>query len=104
MSFGEELISDLGRSGLKILTGEVIWDAGSINDGDEAVTTMVVEGASLGDWVIGISADIDVLDLQLNAVVTTNNTVEVQLSNSTGLAVNLDSATYRALVLTHDPN
>ena len=95
-----ELLSDIGLSGYKVLKGEVIWDAGAILDGNEEVTTVTVEGASLGDFVVGVSATIDVVDLTLVGAVTAANTVTIQLGNWTGGTLNLGSATYSVLVLT----
>lgn len=94
----EEFITDVGRSGYRILIGDVSWDPGSISDGDEAVTDIPVEGASIGDFVL-VSASVDILDLTLTGAVTGNNTVTVQLSNSTGGAIDLGFGRYNALVI-----
>lgn len=101
MSFGSELVSDIGRSGLKIRTGEIIWNPGSINTAAEAVQALTVEGVGLGDWVVGVSSSIDTGDLIVTANVVAANSVEISLGNLTGGAVDLASSTWRVLVLSH---
>jgi len=79
------------------LQGSAVWDPPSIADGDEDVNDVTVTGAILGDFAVA-SFSIDVNDLNLSAAVGAANTVEVQLSNSTGGAIDLDSATVRVRV------
>jgi hypothetical protein len=74
------------------------WDAGSIADGDEEAKEVTVTGAALGDFAIA-SLSIDIADLQLSADVTAANTVTCILSNSTGGAVDLASATLYVMVI-----
>ena len=100
MSAGSELLSDIGRSGIQIFHGSVVWDAASIDDGNEVVTTVTVPGASVGDFVL-VSSSLDVVDLTLVGQVTAANTVTIQLGNWTGGALNLGSGTYHVLVLTN---
>lgn len=73
-------------------------DFGEVADGDEAVDTIAVPGVALGDVVIGVSASIDVADLNLTAAVTAANEVTVQVNNNTGGAINLASAVFRVIV------
>lgn len=77
---------------------EATWNAGSIADGNEEVTTVTVAGAKLGDFCF-VSIELDVVDLALTAQVTANDTVTVQLNNNTGGAINLDSTTVRVKVV-----
>jgi hypothetical protein len=91
-----ELIAML--TALRGLDGSVVWDAGSIADGDEAVQEITVTGAALGDFVL-VSLSIDVADLVLTAAVTATNTVTVSLANNTGGAIDLASATAYVRVL-----
>lgn len=82
------------------LSGNVIWDPGSIADGDERAETCTVTGAVLGDYVIA-SCSIDVEDLTLTANVTSADTVTFVLANNIGAAKDLGSAAFRAIVLKH---
>jgi hypothetical protein len=70
----------------------------SVADGDEAVDTIAVPGVALGDIVLGVSASVDVADLNLTAAVTAANEVTVQVNNNTGGAVDLASAVFRVVV------
>lgn len=87
------------QKGIGFLTGSATWDASSIADGDEEAKEITVTGAALGDYVIASSLSIDIADLQLTADVTAANTVTAVLSNSTGGAINLASATVRVVVM-----
>jgi len=87
------------QKGAGFLTGSATWDAGSIADGDEEATDITITGASLGDFIIGVSFSLDVADLQLTADVTAANTVTAVLSNSTGGAINLASGTVKVVVM-----
>lgn len=80
--------------------GYATWDPGEIADGAEEAKEITVTGAGLGDFVIGVSFSLDIVDLQLTADVTAANTVTAVLSNSTGGAINLASGTVRVLVWT----
>jgi hypothetical protein len=73
-------------------------DFAEILDGDEAADTIAVPGVALGDVVIGVSASVDVADLQVTADVTAANEVTVTVSNSTGAGVNLASAVFKVVV------
>jgi hypothetical protein len=73
-------------------------DFAEISDGDEAADTIAVPGVALGDVVIGVSASVDVADLQVTADVTAANEVTVTVSNSTGGAVNLASAVFKVVI------
>lgn len=79
-------------------TAKGVWDAVSVATGAGTVDTITVPGVALGDIVLGVSASVDVADLVLTAAVTAANEVTVQLVNTTGLAVDLASATYRVVV------
>jgi hypothetical protein len=68
------------------------WDAASIADGDEEAKDVTVTGAAIGDYAVA-SLSIDIADLMLDAQVTAANTVTCVLSNNTGGAVDLASAT-----------
>lgn len=81
-----------------ILDASATWDAGSIADGDEEAKEVTVTGAALGDFAFA-SLSIDIADLQLSADVTAANTVTCILSNSTGGAIDLASATVYVRVL-----
>jgi hypothetical protein len=88
----------LGGVFSNIWTAKGTIDFGSVADGDEAVDTIAVPGVALGDVVIGVSASIDVADINLTAAVTAANEVTVQANNNTGGAIDLASAVYKVVV------
>jgi len=85
-------------SSLKLLTGSVVWDPGSIASGAEDAATISVTGAVLGDYVI-VSSSIDISTLTMTGYVSGADAAVVSLANNTGGAVNLESATWRAIVI-----
>ena len=82
----------------QMLTGSTTWNAGDIADGDEEAKDVTIVGAALGDYVLA-SLSIDVADLVLTAQVTAADTVTASLSNNTGGAINLASATLYVMVI-----
>lgn len=74
------------------------FNFGSVADGDEEATAVTVSGVGLGDMVLGVSASVDVADLDLTAHVTAANEVTFQVNNNTGGAVDLASSEFKALV------
>ena len=82
----------------EVLTGSATWNPSSIADGNEEALEVTVAGAALGDFALA-SHGADVLDGQLTADVTAANTVTVVLSNSTGSAIDVASATLRVAVI-----
>ncbi len=100
MSVGTELLSDAGRSGIQIFTGEVIWSPGSISDGNEAVVDVTVTGANMGDFVL-VSSGVDIKDVSLVGQVTAAGVVTIQIGNWTGGSITPTAAsTYYVMVLT----
>lgn len=81
----------------RTLTNTKTWDPASIADGDNATTTVTVQGAELGDHAEA-SFSLSLALLQLTAYVSAANTVTVVLSNTTGGAIDLASGTLRATV------
>jgi len=94
LNINEEL-----QRGKFMYTASATWDAASIADGANEAKEITVTDVALGDIVIGVSMDLDVEDLQLTADVTATDTVTAVLSNTTGSAVDLDSATVRVVVM-----
>lgn len=82
----------------QFMIGSETFDAGSVDDGNEVTKEITVTGAVLGDFVL-VSYSIDVADLEYSGQVTTADTVTTVLSNNTGSAIDLASATVRALVI-----
>lgn len=74
------------------------WDPGSVILGTPTSTTVTVQGASVGDYVL-VSFSLALGGLQLWGEVTTANTVTVYLANPTSAAVDLASGTLKVLVL-----
>ena len=83
---------------VKVFSAQGVWDAASIDDGDEVVDTIALPGVALGDAVIAVSCSIAVADLVLTANVTAADVVTVSLANNTGGDINLDSATFKVVV------
>jgi len=98
MSYGSELLSDSGRSGLQIKTGSKPFTWSLIADGNEEATTVTVEGASPGDFVI-VSNSTDVADCVIDGQVTAAETVTVVAANNTGGNITIGASTIRVLVL-----
>lgn len=81
-----------------LLTGSAVYDAASLADGAGVTSTITVTGAALGDYVVGISCSVDLQGVILVGYVSAANTVSFRLQNETTGAVDLASATYRAVV------
>lgn len=81
-----------------LLTGSAVYDAASLADGAGVTSTITVTGAALGDYVIGLSCSVDLQGVLLTGYVSAANTVSFRLQNETTGAVDLASATYRAVV------
>ena len=77
------------------------FNAASMLDGNEEVFAVTVPGAKLGDFAF-VSADIDVVDLELSAQVTAANAVTVSLSNNTGGTLDLGAGNLRVKVVPYD--
>lgn len=80
------------------LAGSATYDAASLADGAGATTTVTVTGAALGDFVVGVSHGVDLAGITVTAYVSAANTVSVRFQNESGGAVDLASATLRAVV------
>lgn len=79
------------------LVVSAVWDAPNIANGAANGTVITVTGAVLGDFV-EVSCSIDLAALVLTAYVSAADTVTLLLSNVSGGAVNLASATYTVRV------
>lgn len=80
-----------------VLEGTVTWNPPSIANGASSTTTITVNGAAFGDYVVA-SFNGDLSGLALNAYVSASNTVTAILLNNSGGAIDLGSATVRARV------
>ena len=87
----------IGWNVFRRLKGSATWDPGSIDDGNEEMKEVTVNGAVLGDFALA-SFSLDVADLPLDAQVTAANTITCVLANNTGGAIDLASGTVRVLV------
>ena len=74
------------------------FNFGSVGDGNEEATAVTVSGVSLGDMVLGVATSGSAQDLNLIANVTGSDTVEFQVENNTGGAIDLATATYTCFV------
>ena len=71
---------------------------GSVADGNEEVAAVTVSGVDLGDMVLGVATSASAQDLNLIAQVTGTDTIEFQVENYTGGAIDLATATYTCFV------
>lgn len=79
------------------------WDAPSCAAAAQVNTTMEVPGAAIGDRIVAPTASIPLQGLILRGEVTAANVVTLYLSNLTGAAVDLASASYYVSVLKRIP-
>ena len=84
--------------GLQMASTSSSWNPGAIAAGEMEAHDITVTGAALGDFVI-VSCSLDVSDLTLTADVTNTNTVTCVLGNSTTGSVDLQTATFRVIVI-----
>lgn len=84
------------------LYASATWEAGSCANAAQVSTTVAAPGAAIGDKVFP-SAAIALSGLNLRGEVTAADVVTLYLSNLTGAAINLASATYYIAVLKRIP-
>jgi hypothetical protein len=76
-------------------TGTITNDFGSISNNASATITVTVPGALLGDYVQA-SCSLSLAGMSLTGYVSASNAVTLVLTNNTGGAIDLASATFRA--------
>lgn len=82
----------------------VFYKQATINPGNlvdgagETVQVTGVTGATLGDFVL-VAAPYDLQDITVTGYVQATGVVEIRIQNESGSTVNLDSGTWRILVL-----
>lgn len=81
-----------------LLTGSATYDAANLIDAAGVTSTITVTGAALGDFVLGISCSVDLQGITCTAYVSAADTVSFRLQNETAGAIDLASATFRAVV------
>jgi|TARA_S200002703_G_scaffold69506_1_gene60311 hypothetical protein len=74
------------------------FNFGSVADGNEEATAITVSGVGVGDMVLGVATSSSAQDLNLIAQVTGADTIEFQVENNTGGAIDLATATYTCFV------
>lgn len=82
----------------EIMYGSKTYNAGSLIDGAGETTTVTVNGAALGDVVMGVSLGVDVAGITVTGYVSAANVVSVRLQNESGGTLDLASTTLRVLV------
>ncbi|OGM06040.1 hypothetical protein A2125_01465 [Candidatus Woesebacteria bacterium GWB1_43_5] len=83
----------------KVIYKQATINPSNLADGaGETIQVTGVTGATLGDYVF-ISAPYDLQDITVTAYVQSNDTVEVRIQNESGAIVNLDSGTWRILII-----
>ena len=74
-------------------------DAGSVADGAGETETVAVPGVALGDMVLGISLNVDIVDMTVTGYVQAANAVELRIQNESGAGpVDLASTTIKVLI------
>lgn len=79
--------------------GSKTFDPGSILSGAQAITTVTVPNATLGDVCLTPAFSLDTQGVVLTGQVTAPNTVTVTFRNDSGAPVDLGSGTLTAAVL-----
>ena len=79
-------------------TGSATYDPANLADGAGATTTVTASGASLGDYVDGVSFSNDLQGITVTGWVSSANTVSVRFQNESGGALDLASGTLRVTV------
>lgn len=86
---------------LGVLTASATYDAPSLVDGAGTTTTIVVTGASLGDFVVSVSLGVDLQGITVTGYVSAQDVVSVRIQNESGGTLDLASATLRVAVVPH---
>lgn len=74
-------------------------DVASLSDAGGATQSITVNGVDLGDVVVGVSLEVDLVDMTVTAYVQAADTVEVRIQNESGSATDLASTTVRLVIL-----
>lgn len=77
---------------------QVTINPGSLADGVGETQSLVMAGASLGDFVLA-SAPYDLQDITVTAYVQAADTVEIRVQNESGSTIDLASGTWRILLI-----
>lgn len=91
--FGNGLFIDATGYVAPALTASATWNAGSLDIGEREASTVTVNGAALGDYVM-VSHSVDVSDLTISAQVTAADTVTILLANAAGDTVITGGSTW----------
>lgn len=82
--------------GVFYYTGTI--DVAGLDEAGGATSSITITGVALGDMVVGISAGVDLQDLNVTGYVQSANTVELKFSNVTVNSVDLASTTFEVIV------
>lgn len=82
-----------------LLFGSVTYDAASLVDAAGVTFKLTVPGAVMGDFVVSVSAGVDLQGISMTGYVSANDTVSVRLQNESAGTLDLASTTFRAIVL-----
>lgn len=82
-----------------IFTVSATLDAGSLADGAGESDTVAVPGVALGDMVLGISLNVDVVGMTITGYVSAADVVTIRIQNESGAGpVDLASKTLKVIV------
>jgi hypothetical protein len=93
------MLADIGSARAGLLYGFATYDTASLLDGAGVTTTIPVPGAVMGDFVMSVSAGVDMASVTMTGWVSANDVVSVRIQNESTGTVDLVSTTLRAIVL-----
>lgn len=82
--------------GVFYYTGTI--DVAGIDEKLGATASITVTGVALGDMVVGISAEVDLQDLNVTGYVQSADTVELRFANVSVNSVDLASTTFHVII------
>lgn len=80
------------------LQASVVYDSGSLTTQTQALATVTVRGAALGDFVM-VSSNLSLLGFTVTGYVSAADTVKIVLQNNTSGTIDLVSTTYNVRVI-----
>jgi len=81
-----------------VLNATTTWDPGSLATSTGETKSLTVTGAALGDFCL-VSAPYDLQDMSATCYVQAASTTEIRLFNTGDATVDLDSGTWRVLII-----
>lgn len=96
------MYSDVVLARSSLLYGTAVYDTASLLDGAGVTTTIPVPGCVMGDFVVAVSAGVDLQGITVTGYVSQNDVVSVRIQNESAGTLDLASTTLRVCVLPKD--